>query len=67
MDISALSQLSVGVASVSVLGYVVKLFMKRLKERDDFLEKLIDNHFFHSQDRDEKIIRILEDILSKIK
>ena len=62
-----LSQLTVGTAAVGILGYVVKLFMKRLKERDDFLEKLIDNHFRHSQERDEEIIRNLRGINDKIK
>ena len=62
-----LSQLSVGVASVAVLGYAIKLFMKRLHERDAFLEKLIDNHFRHSQKRDTRIIRILDKIYEKIK
>ena len=45
MDWSILSQLTVGTAAVGVLGYSIKLFMKRLKERDEFLEKLLDNHF----------------------
>ena len=65
--LETLSQLTVGTAAVFILGYDIKLFMKRLQERDVFLEKLIDNHFHSSQERDIKIASILDKIYEKIK
>jgi len=65
--IESLSQLTVGTAAVIVLLLVVRAFLHRLKERDDFLNDLISNHFAHSQERDEKIAIILDRIYQKIK
>ena len=72
-----LSQLTVGVAAVVALGLTVKLFVKyisardiifveQLKARDDFNKLLIDNHFKHSQDRDEKIIDSIDRLADKV-
>jgi len=67
MDLETLSQLTIGTAAVIVLWFVVRAFLQRLKERDEFLKLLIDNHFKHSQERDERIILILDRIYQKIK
>ena len=65
--LETLSQLTVGTAAVIVLWFVVRAFLKRLKERDEFLENLINNHFHNSQERDEKLMLILDRIYQKIK
>ena len=65
--LETISQLTVGTAAVMVLGFTVREFLRRLRERDKFLEKLIDNHFKHSQDRDERIAEILNLIYFEIK
>lgn len=45
MNLETLSQLAVGTTSVIVLWFVVREFLRHLKKRDDFLDKLIGNHF----------------------
>ena len=65
--LETISQLTVGTAAVMVLGFTVREFLRRLRERDKFLETLIDNHFKHSQDRNKRIAEILNLIYFEIK
>ena len=65
MDWSILSQLTVGTAAVGVLGYAIKLFMKRLKERDEFLEKLLIHHFHNHTEAMNKLANRIDVIINR--
>lgn len=77
MDYSVFSQIAVGTAAVLTLGFVVKIsikkigeltqiFLQRLKERDDFLEKLIDNHFKHHNEGLAKMTEAINRLVDRL-
>ena len=61
-----LTQLTIGTVAVATLGFTIKYFLKHLGKRDDFLENLIDNHFRHSRERDEKVIDSIDRLTDKV-
>ena len=43
MDVSAFSQLGIGVATLVILWFVVKYFIEALTKKDVYIEKIVDN------------------------
>ena len=43
MDITAFSQLGIGLATLLILWFVVKYFIEALSKKDTYIEKIVDN------------------------
>lgn len=43
MDVSAFSQLGIGIATLAILWLVVKYFIEALSKKDDYIQKIVDN------------------------
>lgn len=67
MDTQFFTQFGISGAALAVLWLTLKESHKRMKQQDDFMEKLIDNHFQHSIDNMEKLTESVNRLADKCK